>query len=44
MRRLFDEVREAGYPGPYESVKLYVRATRQPEPVVRFETPAGRQS
>ena len=45
-RRLFDEVCSAGYPGSYESVKLYVRATRPREPtdpVVRFETPAGRQ-
>ena len=45
-RRLFDEVRAAGYPGSYERVNDYVRATRprEPvEPVVRFETPAGRQ-
>ena len=42
-RRLFDEVRAAGYRGSYESVKIYVRATRPREPVVRFETPAGRQ-
>ena len=45
-KRLFDEVRAAGYPGSYESVKIYVRATRPREPVdapVRFETPAGRQ-
>ena len=45
-KRLFDEVRAAGYPGSYESVKLYVRTARprEPvEPVVRFETPAGRQ-
>ena len=45
-KRLFDEVRAAGYPGSYESVRNYVRATRprEPvEPVVRFETPAGHQ-
>ena len=45
-KRLFDEVRAAGYPGSYESVKLYVRSARprQPvDPVVRFETPAGHQ-
>ncbi len=45
-KRLFDEVRAAGYPGSYESVKLYVRTARprEPvEPVIRFETPAGRQ-
>ena len=45
-KRLFDEVRAAGYPGSYESVRNYARATRprEPvEPVVRFETPAGHQ-
>ncbi len=45
-KRLFDEVRAAGYPGCYERVNDYVRETRprEPvEPVVRFETPAGRQ-
>ena len=45
-KRLFDEVRAAGYPGCYSRVNDYVRATRPLEPVeslVRFETPAGRQ-
>ena len=45
-QRLFDEVRAAGYPGGYSRVRDYVRAVRPrevPEPVVRFETPAGRQ-
>ena len=45
-QRLFDEVRAAGYSGSCESVKLYVRPARPREPVdpvVRFETPAGRQ-
>ena len=45
-KRLFDEVRAAGYPGGYKRVQEYIRATRprEPvEPVVRFETPAGRQ-
>ena len=45
-KRLFDEVRAAGYPGSYSRVSDYVRAMRprEPvEPVVRFETPAGRQ-
>jgi len=45
-KRLFDEVRAAGYPGGYRRVLDYVRATRPSEPVeaaVRFETPAGRQ-
>ena len=42
-KRLFDEVRAAGYPGSYESVRNYVRATRPRDPVVRFETPAGHQ-
>ena len=45
-KRLFDEVRAAGYPGCYSRVNDYVRATRPREPVeslVRFETPAGHQ-
>ena len=45
-RRLFDEVREAGYPGGYGRVYDYVRTVRphEPvEPVVRYETPPGRQ-
>ena len=45
-KRLFDEVRAAGYPGCYENVRNYVRVARPREPtdpVVRFETPAGRQ-
>ena len=45
-KRLFDEVRATGYPGCYSRVNDYVRATRPREPVeplVRFETPAGRQ-
>ena len=43
-KRLFDEVRAAGYPGGYTRVRDYVRAVRpcEPrEPVVRFETPVG---
>ena len=45
-KRLFDEVRAAGYPGGYSRVRDYVRAARPREPteaLVRFETPAGRQ-
>ena len=45
-QRLFDEVRAAGYAGGYGRVRDYVRAVRPreaAEPVVRFETPAGRQ-
>ena len=45
-KRLFDEVRAAGYPGCYSRVNDYVRATRPRKPVealVRFETPAGHQ-
>ena len=45
-KRLFDEVRAAGYPGGYDRVRQYVRTVRPREPVepaVRFETPAGRQ-
>ena len=45
-KRLFEEVRAAGYRGGYTRVREYVRAARpRPavEPVVRFETPAGHQ-
>ena len=45
-RRLFEEVRAAGYPGGYSRVRDYVREVRPGEPldpVVRFETPPGRQ-
>ena len=45
-KRLFDEVRAAGYAGCYSRVSDYVRAVRPREPVeapVRFETPAGHQ-
>ena len=45
-RRLFDEVRGAGYTGGYGRVRDYVRSVRPreaEEAVVRFETPAGRQ-
>lgn len=45
--RLFDEIRSAGYPGGYTQLKEYVRAVRprpQPEEVVRFETPPGKQA
>ena len=45
-QRLFEEVRAAGYPGGYSRVRDYVREARPrpaAEPVVRFETPAGRQ-
>jgi len=45
--RLFDEIRAAGYDGSYTQVKEYVRQIRPapvPEPVVRFETPPGKQA
>ena len=45
-QRLFEEVRAAGYPGGYSRVRDYVREVRPGEPldpVVRFETPPGRQ-
>ena len=45
-RRLFDEVRAAGYTGGYGRVRDHVRSVRPQEveeAVVRFETPAGRQ-
>lgn len=45
--RLLQEIRAAGYDGGYTQLKAYVRQVRPvpaPEPVVRFETPAGRQA
>lgn len=45
--RLYEEVLAAGYTGGYSQVKEYVRAVRPqppPDPVVRFETPAGLQA
>ncbi len=45
--RLFEEILAAGYAGGYTQVKDFVRQARPgalPEPVVRFETPAGRQA
>jgi len=45
--RLLDEVRAAGYAGGYSQLKAFVRRVRPtppPEPVIRFETPAGRQA
>jgi len=45
-QRLFEEVRAAGYVGGYSRLSDYVRLVRprQPvDPVVRYETPAGRQ-
>lgn len=44
--RLFEEIRADGYPGGYTQVKEYVRRVRPAppeEPVVRFETPPGKQ-
>jgi transposase len=44
--RLFEEVRAAGYPGSLTQLKVFVRRVRprpEPEPIVRFETPAGHQ-
>ena len=45
--RLLEEIRAAGYPGGYSQLKAFVqrvRPTSVPEPVIRFETPAGRQA
>lgn len=45
--RLLEEIRAAGYTGGYSQLKAFVRQVRPvppPEPVVRFETPAGRQA
>jgi transposase len=45
--RLLDEIRAAGYTGGYTQLKEFVRCVRPTpigEPVIRFETPAGRQA
>ncbi|HKW00702.1 MAG TPA: IS21 family transposase [Vicinamibacterales bacterium] len=45
--RLLAEIRAAGFAGSYTQLKAYVRQVRPtppPEPVIRFETPAGRQA
>jgi transposase len=45
--RLLAEIRAAGYEGSYTQLKAFVRQIRPtppPEPVIRFETPAGRQA
>lgn len=45
--RLFEEVRAAGYPGGITQLRDYVAQVRprpEPEPVIRFETPAGHQA
>lgn len=45
--RLLAEIRAAGYTGGYSQLKAFVRQVRPApplEPVVRFETPAGKQA
>jgi transposase len=45
--RLLEEIRAAGYAGGYSQLKAFVRRVRppvEPTPVMRFETPAGRQA
>lgn len=45
--RLLEEIRAGGYTGGYTQVKEFVRSVRPrevAEPVVRFETPPGRQA
>jgi transposase len=45
--RLLDEIRAAGYTGGYSQLKAFVQRTRPtptPEPIIRFETPPGRQA
>jgi transposase len=45
--RLLAEIRAAGFAGTYTQLKEFVRRVRPapaPEPVIRFETPAGRQA
>lgn len=46
-KRLFDEIRAAGYTGGYTQLKEHVREVRPappPEPLVRFETAPGQQA
>jgi transposase len=43
---IFEELREQGYPGGYDTVKVFVRPLRreaQSKATVRFETPPGEQ-
>jgi transposase len=45
--RLLEEIRAAGYSGGYTQLKTFVQRVRPaptPEPIIRFETPAGRQA
>src|SRR5690606_41758487 len=45
--RLLEEIRAAGYDGGYTQLKEFVRSIRPvvaPQPVMRFETPPGRQA
>ena len=45
--RLLEEIRAAGYQGGYSELAECVHQVRpapEPEPVVRFETPAGHQA
>jgi transposase len=45
--RLLEEIRAAGYAGGYSQLKAFVRTIRPvptPAPIIRFETPAGRQA
>jgi transposase len=45
--RLFAECQAAGYTGSLTQLKVFVRCVRprpEPEPVIRFETPPGRQA
>src|SRR5215203_5396224 len=45
--RLLAEIRAAGYTGGYAQLTAWVRRVRPtaaPDPVVRFETPAGKQA
>jgi transposase len=45
--RLLAEIRAAGYTGGYSQLKAFVREVRPtpaPQPVVRFETPPGKQA
>jgi transposase len=45
--RLFEEIKAAGYPGSLTQLKGFVCQVRprpEPEPLVRFETPPGKQA
>jgi len=46
-RSLYEELQQMGYPGSYDTIKVYIRPLRRQatlQATVRFETPPGRQA